>query len=358
MIKFLHAADLHLDAPFSALSREHAVQRRQEQRAAVAALVQACNEAQCDLMLLAGDLLDSAAAYPETVACLVEQFAACRAEIFISPGNHDRFVPGCPYDAAVFSDNVHIFTKNQMEAVTLPSLGCTVWGAAFTAMDCPPLLAGFHAPADGLQLAVLHGEVRQGSGYNAISEADIAASGLAYLALGHVHTTAGLLRAGHTAYAWSGCPMGRGFDETGEKGYFLGTVDENGVTARFVPLPGRKYEWLTVEAGDDPAAAIEAALPPETVQDIYRIDLTGEADPIDLPALETRFAPRFFGLSLRDKTLPRRELWAAQGEDTLRGRFLRALKARYNAAPDEAARREIADAARYGLAAMEGRETI
>ena len=33
MIKFLHAADLHLDAPFSALSPEQAAARRQEQRA-------------------------------------------------------------------------------------------------------------------------------------------------------------------------------------------------------------------------------------------------------------------------------------------------------------------------------------
>ena len=77
MIKFLHAADFHLDAPFSSLSRAAAVRRRQEQREAVAALVRACNEAQCDVMLLAGDLLDSDAAYPETIACLTEQFAAC-----------------------------------------------------------------------------------------------------------------------------------------------------------------------------------------------------------------------------------------------------------------------------------------
>ena len=33
MIKFLHAADLHLDAPFAALSPEQAAERRREQRA-------------------------------------------------------------------------------------------------------------------------------------------------------------------------------------------------------------------------------------------------------------------------------------------------------------------------------------
>ena len=43
MIKFLHAADFHLDAPFASLSREAAVRRRQEQREAVRRLVTACN---------------------------------------------------------------------------------------------------------------------------------------------------------------------------------------------------------------------------------------------------------------------------------------------------------------------------
>lgn len=359
MIKFLHAADFHLDAPFSSLSRAAAVRRRQEQREAVAALVRACNEAQCDVMLLAGDLLDSDAAYPETIACLTEQFAACRAQIFIAPGNHDRFLAGSPYDTAIFSDNVHIFTENSLRPVELPALGCTVWGAAFTAMDCRPLLAGFSARDRGtVNLMVLHGEVKANSCYNPISEAQIAASGLDYLALGHVHQHGGLLRAGSTAYAWPGCLMGRGFDEPGEKGYLLGEADGGTCRVRFVPLPGRRYAVLRVQAGEDAAAAIEAALPADTSQDIYRICLEGEAEEIDLRALQARFAPRFFGLQIQDRTLPRTDLWASCGEDTLRGLFLRDLKAQYDGAEDEQLRRRIAQAARFGLAAMEGRECV
>ena len=56
MIKFLHAADLHLDAPFSSLGREQAVLRRREQREAVRRLVEICNAEGCHLLLLAGDL--------------------------------------------------------------------------------------------------------------------------------------------------------------------------------------------------------------------------------------------------------------------------------------------------------------
>ncbi len=358
MIKFLHAADFHLDAPFSSLSQETAAQRRREQREAVFQLVDRCNAADCDLLLLAGDLLDSDGAWPETVEALTEAFGRCRAQIFLSPGNHDRYIPGSPYEATVWPDNVHIFSRNRPEPVALPELGCVVWGAAFTSMDCPPLLEGFHVQDPELcNLMVLHGEVRANSNYNPITEAQIAASGLAYLALGHNHQCGGPLRAGDTVYGWPGCLMGHGFDETGRKGYFLGEITDRGaVSVRFEPLPGRRYEVLHLEAGADAAAAIEAAIPPDAARDIYRIYLEGEAEAPDCRALCRRFAPRFFGLTVRDHTRPPVDLWASAGEDTLKGLYLRALKARYDRETDEAVRAQLAMAARFGLAAMEGRE--
>ena len=151
--------------------------------------------------------------------------------------------------------------------------------------------------------------------------------------------------------------MGRGFDETGEKGYILGELDRDGCRTRFVPLPGRRYEILHVQAGDDAAASVAAALPPDTERDIYRIYLEGEAEPVDTGALERQFRTRFFGLTVRDRTVPKADLWAAAGEDTLRGLFLRELKRRYDQAEEED-RQKIALAARYGLAAMEGREGL
>ena len=40
MVRLLHAADLHLDSPFSALSPEQAARRRQEQRAMLTQLAE------------------------------------------------------------------------------------------------------------------------------------------------------------------------------------------------------------------------------------------------------------------------------------------------------------------------------
>ena len=357
MIKFLHAADLHLDAPFSALSPEQAAARRQEQRALLTELAEAANAQDCDVVLLAGDLFDSSSASEQTLLALRRALASIRAPVFISPGNHDCLLPGSAYLTERWPENVHIFKTDAIEAVELPEKQLRVYGAGFTARHERPLLEGFRAKTDGwTNLMVLHGDATQAaSPYNPITPEQLAASGLAYLALGHIHQASGLLRCGSTCYAWPGCAMGRGFDECGQKGALLVELDGTSCRTEFLPVRTRRYEILQVEAGDDPLAAVLAALPQGAQEDCYRILFTGESGGLDLHALSRALAPRFYSLSLRDCTIPKTELWAGCGEDTLRGHFLLELKRRYDGA-DEPTRRILAQAARLTLALMDGRE--
>lgn len=354
VIKFLHAADLHLDSPFSGLPPERAAVRRGEQRALLDALVELCSDERCDLLLLAGDLFDAASARRESVEALARSLRGCRARVFIAPGNHDFDAPGSPY-RGVWPEGVHIFHNKSPEPVVLEELNAAVWGAAFTAPAAPSLLEGFHVTEPGrLNLMVLHGDAENAaSPYNPVSRAQIESSGLDYLALGHAHAASGPRRAGKTVYAWPGCAMGRGFDELGAKGVYLGTLSEAGCELSFRPLPGRRYEVLRVAAGDDPLEAVQSALPPRTEDDIYRICLTGPADPPDLRALADALASRFFSLSLRDETRPRRDLWAGAGDDTLEGLFLKKLREKRDEDP------ALYDlAAALGAAALEGREAL
>ena len=103
--------------------------------------------------------------------------------------------------------------------------------------------------------------------------------------------------------------------------------------------------------------ALERTLPHDTEQDIYRLRLTGTPEqPPRLSLLEEALSGRFFALQLRDETAVRRDLWDKCGEDTLRGLFLQELRRQYDAAPDDAVRRRIEQAARFGTAAMDDRE--
>ncbi|MGM9562854.1 MAG: exonuclease SbcCD subunit D [Faecousia sp.] len=353
MIKILHGADFHLDSTFSALSAEQAAQRRQEQRSALEQLASLCDG--CDLVFLAGDLFDSAHIYRDTLDALKRFFSAVKAEVFIAPGNHDFVSGGSPYLAENWGENVHIFTKPTIERVRLERLHCDVYGAAFTAREMPPLLENFRVTdPEALNLMVLHGELQPNSVYNAITPAQVENSGLDYLALGHNHL--GQTRQfGRTLCAWPGCLMGRGFDECGQKGVLRVEAEKGACRAEFVPVLTRKYEILKVPAEDDPLKSIREALPEGAARDCIRVILTGEAETIDLPALEEALRGSCYSLSLRDATEPKQELWSACGSDTLRGQFLRNLKEQYDRS-GEAERRKIVLAAQLVTALMDGRE--
>jgi len=359
MLKIIHTADLHLDSPFAGLSPDQAALRREEQRSLLDRLADLANEEGADLVLLAGDLLDGERVYRETVDLLARTLGRIKAKVFIAPGNHDPYGIGSPYAQPIWPENVHIFTSPLPEAVPLPELGCNVYGAAFTQEqreDAP--LSGFAATGGGLNLMVLHGNT-QGRDYAPISPAHIAASGLDYLALGHIHQHSGLQKCGTTFWAYPGCPEGRGFDELDDKGVLILNAEKGHVDARFHSLSLRRYRIVEVDLTGcaNPLDAITAVLPPQTQPDICRIRLTGEfaMDAQTLTELETALSPRFHALELRDHTRTPQDLWARAEEDTLTGLFLRIMAARCAEAPED----ETLDlAVRFGLAALENREDV
>lgn len=361
-IRFLHAADLHLDSPFEGLRAGKAAVRRGEQRLLLQRMAELVQREELQLVLLAGDLLDSELSFAETGEALCACLRQMAVPVFIAPGNHDWYSSHSPYARLPLPENVHVFTGNEIEAVALPELGVRVYGAAFTGPESSSLLPGFRARQDDglIPLLCLHGELtRAESPYAPIREEELAASGLHYAALGHVHKASGLRRAGGTWYSWPGCPEGRGFDECGEKTVSIVELDGTDCRLRPVCLAQRRYEILRVDVtGTDPLLAVHSLLPDETARDIYRIVLTGEVDsPPDLQRLQLNLGELFYAMQLRDETRLRRSVWERAGEDSLRGLFLKKLLEQAEGA-DPARRQLIEQAARWGLAALDRREEV
>lgn len=356
MLKIIHGADFHLDSPFAGLSPERAAQRRGEQRELLDRLAGLAREKQADLVLLAGDLLDSERVYPETARALRAALADIPCPVYIAPGNHDFYSRRSVWATLDWPENVYIFTGG-LEQIDLP--GCTLWGRAFTDSyqdGCP--LDGLTVPNDGkLHIACLHGCVGAQNGYGPIAPSDIASSALDYLALGHVHQASGLQKEGNTFWAYPGCVEGRGFDELGEKGVLYVEAEPGRVNAHFVPLARRRYEICSVDVtgAADLAAAVRANLPGDAGTLICRVILTGEGPSPDLAALDRALSPEFYGLTLIDRTRLPQDLWARREEDALTGLFLRSMWEKCQAEPDNALYQL---AARYGLAALEGGEEV
>lgn len=363
MFKFIHAADFHLDSAFGALTAQQAAARRRESRELVFHLANYVNTHGISLVLLAGDLLDGTSVFRETGEQLSAALGSMEAQVCIAPGNHDWLGSGSVWETVDWPENVHIFKKNTLTDLEIPQLNAVVHGAAFTAPEqTGSLLAGFAAPEDGkVHLGLLHGDTGDTeSRYDPLRREEIAASGLTYLALGHVHKRMEPEMAGKTLWAWPGCLEGRGFDELGEKGFYEGTVSDGGtVSLTFVPFARHRYEIIKVDVtGREPRSAVEAALLGETAGDLYRVILTGETGEqgADAAAIREALADRFYALEVRDHTRMAQDVWARAGEDSLRGLFLQALRTKLTSAGTEEERETVTRAARFGLAALDHRD--
>ena len=232
-------------------------------------------------MLLSGDLLDSDNTYYETGEELIRCLQKIPVPVFIAPGNHDYYSSKSPYARLELPENVHIFTENEI----VRSSPCRSWRARLRRglyrQARPPAAARLSRPRGRAcwNLLCLHGEVgARDSKYDPITEEELAASGVDYAALGHIHKASGLKKAGDTWYAWPGCPEGRGFDETGEKTVSIVELGRRLHAATPVSVASRRYEMLRVDVTGATPAGRPHLLPDETVRDVYRITLTGETD--------------------------------------------------------------------------------
>ena len=350
-MKILHSADWHLDSPFTGYTQAQRSILTRALRKIPGKVAEVCRREGCDLMVLSGDIFDGPYTR-ESLDAVRDALGSCGVPVFIAPGNHDYCGPGSPWLEERWPENVHIFTGD-MESVSLPKLNCRVYGAAFRSMDSESLLEGFHADGDErFCIAVIHGDPTNiASPCGPVTMAQIRDSRLDYLAMGHIHK-AGMFHGGGTICAWPGCPMGRGFDETGERGVYVTRLGD-GYDIRFVPLNTLRFHELELDTGEDALKALEELLPGFGSRDFYRITLTGSGAG-EVPALLEHFQ-HIPNLQLRDCRREKTDPFAAAGEDTLQGAYFQRLKDAYDDS-DEATQAQIRLAAEISQDLLEGRE--
>ncbi|MDD6308767.1 MAG: DNA repair exonuclease, partial [Clostridia bacterium] len=284
-MRIIHTGDMHLDSPFLGLSPVKAMVRKGEQRAAFSRIVQEAKDFAADVLLISGDVFDSAYVSAETILFLKDCFQKIPdTAVFIAPGNHDPWNRESVYEKIDFGENVHIF-GNTLSYVDWKD--SRIFGYGFSSRFVEKSqIAGKSFPLDDrIGILVMHGDLAAESQYHPFTEAQIAETKLSYVALGHIHAFSGVKKAGETTYAYCGIPEGRYFDEQGVCGFVRGVVEREKTSLAFVPVSLRQNIEISVDVTDCETyeAVINkiAALIKEE-KNLYKIRLVGSTENIYL----------------------------------------------------------------------------
>lgn len=363
MPTFVHTGDVHLDTAFSArFSSVRAELRRKELMMTFESIAE--KAAESDLFLISGDLFDSRFVSAETRAFLRRCFASMPdTRVMIAAGNHDPLTADSVYAEDDWGENVHIFSA-QMEYVDIPELKTRVHGVS---LDRPyvteTVMRDIEIKESWCNILVMHGEVVADGGsseYNPIFKSDLAASGVTYAALGHIHKPSGIKREGGVCYAYPGIPEGRGFDEDGERGFIQGQADSGGVTADWIPVNRRSFLHVPVDvSGCEDSITIfdriKKIIDEKGGSNIYKIELTGKLDRsvINCDVLKQQLGDSAFYIELTDHTEPLYDVHEIAKETGLRGAFAAEMLKWISEMPED--EKEIGyTALRLGIDAMKG----
>ena len=269
-MRFVHAADVHLDTPFRRHDADLRQKLQQAGREAFTALVDLTLEERADALLIAGDLFDNEWLTIATERVLTSELARLTdagVTVVYATGNHD---PGrANYRAARIewpSASFHLLNSRTPRRISIDREGQRVgWVVAAghqTTHEATNLASTF-PPAPGPQpaVALLHADVggaqgapddEAGNVYAPAALSDLDPS-YDYWALGHIHKRQ-KLREDSPAW-YPGNLQGRDFGETGAKGALV--VDLNPPEPpqiRFQPIASVRWERLRVSGLDETRA--------------------------------------------------------------------------------------------------------
>lgn len=349
-MKFLHAADLHIDSPLRGLdgaTDAPLAQIRSAPRAAFEALVRLAHEEAVDFVILAGDVTDGSWRDMGTASFFNAQLKALSPiPVYIERGNHDaeadllNQLPPLP--------NVFTFSSRLPQTFQVDGLPVALHGQSYARRaELNDIAANYPSPVPGmLNIGVLHTGLGGYDGhepYAPCSLASLIARGYDYWALGHIHTREELSQDPMIIYP--GNLQGRHIRETGAKGCYLVEGEKGALRATFCALDVVRWFDLRVDVKNAPDAADVLAKACAHIEELQRENL-GRLSAVRLTLagatlahrelvqghatieedLRARVAPESWLIALRLNTVPVLDLEDVRSQNDLQGALFRGLE--------------------------------
>lgn len=341
-MKLIHCADIHLGSTLSSLPKELMEDRKSDVRGSFMRMVDYAKVNGIPAILISGDLFDRAKPPKKELDFFYNAVkSAENVDFLYLRGNHDLAREPDSYpNLKTFSETWRSYRYGDV----------TISGIELSSGNSDSCYSTLNLDKSQKNIVMLHGQI--GGEINLTKLRD---KNVDYLALGHVHSYSEGTIDRRGKYAYCGCLEGRGFDETGEKGFIVLDVDGNGIKHEFVPFSSTVIEehHVDISGSLSPFEACSRIKDAVNLREngIYRIILTGETDKWieDLEKdVSTFLKPFCRHLSVKSETTLKINYDDYKNDLSLRGEFIRAVQATDKT--DEEKSRIIA----YGLKALAG----
>ncbi|MCR5099492.1 MAG: metallophosphoesterase family protein [Lachnospiraceae bacterium] len=335
-MKMIHCADLHLDSKLNAnLDRDKATLRRQELLDTFSNMVDYAADNGVDVILIAGDMFDKTHIRKQARSRVIDEISTHPDIDFLYlQGNHDRTDFLQDVDLTDLP-NLKLFSDAEWRGYRYDDV--VVTGREITADNAKTFTMNLVLDQADVNIVMLHGQESDYMGNDKtqiVPLYELRGKYIDYLALGHIHSYKRAKLDDRGEYCYCGCLEGRGFDECGEKGFVLLTVEDKKVESEFIPFAKRSLHEAVIEITPEETMpqildALEEAVSHIPGDDMVKAVLTGvvnmDGEP-DRDRIRSRFAERFFFFKVYDQTRINIDYDSFVGDRSLKGEFARIMR--------------------------------
>ena len=333
-MKLIHCADLHLDSKIDTLPPEKSKIRREEIVRTFERLCSYATENGVTAVIIAGDMFDTKRITKKTAGKI---FTAIKnssdTEFLYLSGNHDEET-FLKEENEELPSNFKIFGK---EWTSFDFGDAVVTGITLDKVNSGFVYDTLNLKEDRINVVCMHGQIY---GYNTSSESAevinlprLKGKNIDYLALGHIHSFSCEKLDDRGVYAYSGCLDGRGFDETGVKGFVLLDIENGKIADRFVPFCSRIFYTEEFSVSEEEGSFYQFA--DKTVKELLercdrngliKVVVKGERNAdfeVDKDDLTDKLSENFFFAKVYDRTTLKISYSDYAADKSVRGEFVR-----------------------------------
>ena len=287
--RLIHSSDLHLGRRFGAMPEDARGRLVEARHGAIDRLARAARDRGAAHVLLAGDTFDSETpSDPVWRQALAAMARAGDLRWWLLPGNHDSLAAESLWERVTRQAPENVVALTRAEAPVALAPGVVLLPAPLTrrrpGRDLTAWMDGAESAPGVLRVGLAHGAVRafgaHGEGAEEVVAPDRARrAGLDYLALGDWH---GPMEVCPRSW-YSGTPERDAFKHRGRGACLAVTLPGRGAAPLIERVEIGAFHWseeaLALGPEGDPAAALDAALPPfEARRDaLVRLRASGRA---------------------------------------------------------------------------------